>query len=545
VSVSVTFLGGLGEIGRNCAALEIAGKICLIDVGLMFPEEDMLGVDLVFPDWSWLVERRDDVEFVLLTHGHEDHIGALSYFLRDIDVPVYGTRLTLDLARGRVEELGLEPDMRTVEPLTWTDHGPFRFQLIPVSHSVPDATGVAFDTPEGIVIHSGDFKLDPTPIDGNPTDLPTFAELGRRGVRLLLADSTNAENPGFVPSERSLADPIRDIMRDAPGRVIAACFSSHIHRVQQIIDAGLATGRTIAFFGRSMQRNTEVGRELGRLDIPDHALVDIEVLMGLPEKHQLLITTGSQGEPFSALSLMAQGRHKFVKLDEGDTVLISATPIPGNETAVSRVVSRLLRKGARVFHGRNARVHVSGHANRDELLTFLNVIRPSAFVPVHGEYRHLHAHAGLARSMGVPWVEVLEDGDRVTLDGGETSVGRRAVEAGYVYLDGSSIGDVKRAVLRDRGHLADEGVVVVTVGINSQNGDLIYGPDLDSHGLMDEPDAVLAKAAEAVRQALEDRAGSGGHDMSALQLAVRQAAAGVIRAETARKPVILPVVMEL
>lgn len=545
MSVKVSFLGGLGEIGRNCAAIEVEGRLCLVDVGLMFPEEDMLGVDLVFPDWSWLVKRSKDVEFVLLTHGHEDHVGALAYFLRDLNVPVYGTRLTLEFARGRVEELGVTPDLRPVDTHTWVDHGPFRFQLIPVSHSVPDATGVAFDTPEGIIVHSGDFKLDPTPIDGNPTDLPAFAELGNRGVRLLLADSTNAENPGFVPSERSLADPIRDIMRDAPGRVIAACFSSHIHRVQQIVDAGLATGRTIAFFGRSMQRNTEVGRELGKIDIPDHALVDIEQLLELPEKHQLLITTGSQGEPFAALSLMAQGRHKFVKLDDGDTVLISATPIPGNETAVSKVISRLIRKGARVFHGRNARVHVSGHANRDELLTFLNVIRPEAFVPVHGEYRHLHAHAQLARTMGVPWVEVLEDGDCVVLDGGQTTVERRAFDAGYVYLDGSSIGDVKRAVLRDRSHLADEGVVVVTVAVNSQTGEIIFGPDLDSHGLMDDPDAVLLKAAEAVRQAVSDRAGNGGLDMNALQQAVRQAAATVIRAETSRKPVILPVVMEM
>jgi ribonuclease J len=545
VSVKVSFLGGLGEIGRNCAAIEVEGRLCLVDVGLMFPEEDMLGVDLVFPDWSWLVKRGRDVEFVLLTHGHEDHVGALAYFLRDLNVPVYGTRLTLEFARGRVEELGVTPDLRPVDTHTWTDHGPFRFQLIPVSHSVPDATGVAFETPEGIIVHSGDFKLDPTPIDGNPTDLPAFAELGNRGVRLLLADSTNAENPGFVPSERSLADPIRNIMRDAPGRVIAACFSSHIHRVQQIVDAGLATGRTIAFFGRSMQRNTEVGRELGKIDIPHHALVDIEQLLELPEKHQLLITTGSQGEPFAALSLMAQGRHKFVKLDEGDTVLISATPIPGNETAVSKVISRLIRKGARVFHGRNARVHVSGHANRDELLTFLNVIRPTAFVPVHGEYRHLHAHAELARTMGVPWVDVLEDGDCVVLDGADTTVERRAFDAGYVYLDGSSIGDVKRAVLRDRSHLADEGVVVVTVAVNSQTGEIIFGPDLDSHGLMDDPDAVLLKAAEAVRQAVSDRAGNGGLDMNALQQAVRQAAATVIRAETSRKPVILPVVMEM
>jgi len=545
VSVQVSFLGGLGEIGRNCAAFEIDKKLCLVDVGLMFPEEDMLGVDLVFPDWSWLVQRRKDVECVILTHGHEDHVGALAYFLRDINVPVYGTKLTLELARGRVEELGVSANFRLVESLQWTEHGPFRFQFIPVSHSVPDASAVAFDTPEGVIVHSGDFKLDPTPIDGRPTDLPAFAALGRRGVRLLLADSTNAENPGFVPSERSLADPIRDIIRDAPGRVIAACFSSHVHRVQQIIDAGLATGRTIAFFGRSMQRNTEVGRELGHLDIPQHALVDIEELMELPENHQLLITTGSQGEPFAALSLMAQGRHKFVKLDEGDTVLISATPIPGNETAVSRVISRLVRRGARVFHGRNARVHVSGHANRDELLTFLNVVRPQAFVPVHGEYRHLHAHAQLARTMEVPWVEVLEDGDRVIVDGDETRVERRAFEAGYVYLDGSSFGDVKRAVLRDRSHLADEGVVVVTVGVNRQTGELVFGPDLDSHGLMDDPEAILLKAADAVRQTVIDRAGNGGFDMNAMQQAVRQAVATVIRAETSRKPVILPVVLDI
>ncbi len=545
MSVKVHFLGGLGEIGRNCAALEIDGRICLIDVGLMFPEEDMLGVDLVFPDWSWLIKRKEDVDFVLLTHGHEDHVGALAYFLRDITVPVYGSRLTLELAKGRVEEVGVKTDFHPLEPLTWRKHGPFKFKVIPVSHSVPDATGVAFDTPEGLVVHSGDFKLDPTPIDGKPTDLPAFAELGRKGVRLLLSDSTNAENAGFVPSERSLADPIRDIMRDAPGRVIAACFSSHIHRVQQIVDAGLATGRTLAFFGRSMQRNTEVGRDLGVLDVPSNSLVDIEELMELPANHQLLITTGSQGEPFAALSLMAQGRHKFVKLTEDDTVLISATPIPGNETAVSRVISRLLRRGARVFHGRNARVHVSGHANREELLTYLNVIRPQAFVPVHGEYRHLHAHAALARTMGVPWVDVLEDGDTVTIDGDETRVDRRAFEAGYVYLDGTGLGDVKRAVLRDRSHLADEGVVVVTVGVNHQNGEIVFGPDLDSHGLMDDPEAVLLKAADAVRQTVQDRSGADGYDLNALQQAVRQAASTVIRAETSRKPVILPVVMDI
>lgn len=544
MSVSVTFLGGLGEIGRNCAAVEIDGKIGLIDVGLMFPEEDMLGVDLVFPDWSWLVERVEDVEFVLITHGHEDHMGALAYFLRDINVPVYGTELALELARGRVEELGIEADFRPIGVGPWTTHGAFEFRLIRVSHSVPDATAVAMKTPEGLIVHSGDFKLDPTPIDGQPTDLPTFAELGREGVRLLLSDSTNAERPGFVPSERSLGEPIRDIIRNAPGRVVAACFSSHIHRVQQIAWAGIEAGRTVAFFGRSMHRNSEVGLDLGVLDIPPDKVVDISDLMALPPEKQLLITTGSQGEPFAALSLMAQGRHKYVDPGDGDTILISATPIPGNETAVSKVISRLVRRGATVRHGRNAHVHVSGHAARDELLTFINVVRPEAFVPVHGEYRQLHAHAELARSMSVPWVEVLEDGDRVVIDGDSISVGRRAVPAGYVYLDGSSVGDVKRAVLRDRSHLADEGVVVVTVVIDHQTGEIVYGPDLDSHGLMDDPEAVLSKAAEAVRHTVQDRVGDG-VDHAALQQAVRQTAARIIRAETSRKPVLLPVILEV
>jgi ribonuclease J len=544
VSVSVTFLGGLGEIGRNCAAVEVEGKIALIDCGLMFPEEDMLGVDLVFPDWSWLAERSKDVECVILTHGHEDHMGALAYFLKEINVPVYGTRFSIELARARIEETGVEGDLRLVDPKKWIDHGPFRFQLIPVSHSVPDAAAVALETPEGVILHSGDFKLDPTPIDDRPTDLPAIATLGRRGIRLLLADSTNAEKPGFEPSESSVGEPIADVIRDAPGRVIAACFSSHIHRVQQIADAGIRDGRKIAFFGRSMHRNTTIATELGVLAVPPKSVVDIKELGDLSPNKQLLITTGSQGEPFAALSLISQGRHKFVELGPDDTVLISAKPIPGNETAVSKVISNLTRRGANVVHGQNAPVHVSGHASRDELLTYLNLVRPQAFVPVHGEYRHLHAHAELARRMGVPHVDVLEDGDRVILRGKKTQVERRAVPAGYVYLDGSAIGDVQSGVLRDRSHLADEGVVVVTVGIDHDTGEILYGPDMDSHGLMDDPTTVLAKAADAVREAIGSHA-SGRSDIGELQKSIRSAVGRVIRAETARRPVIVPVVMEL
>ncbi len=544
MSISVTFLGGLGEIGRNCAALEVEGKIALIDVGLMFPEEDMLGVDLVFPDWSWLVERKKDVSLVVLTHGHEDHMGALAYFLRDIQAPVYGTELSLKMAEGRVEEVGVEADLRTVQQKKWVSHGPFKFMLIPVAHSVPDASAIAFDTPEGVVLHSGDFKLDPTPIDGRPTDLPAFASLGNRGVRLLLGDSTNAEKEGFEPSESSVGQPIADVIRDAPGRVIAACFSSHMHRVQQIADAGVAAGRKISFFGRSMHRYTTLATELDILHVPKGSVVDVKEMSGFQPHQQLLITTGSQGEPFAALSLMSQGRHKFVELGEDDTVLISAKPIPGNETAVSKVISNLMRRGARVVHGRNSHVHVSGHAARDELLTFLNLVRPKAFVPVHGEYRHLAAHADLARTMGVPQVDVLEDGDRVIVDGDKTYVERRAVPAGYVYLDGSAVGDVQGGVLRDRSHLADEGVVVVTIGIDHDNGDIVWGPDLDSHGLMDDPSAVLDKAADAVRSAIESH-DSGRTDHAEMQKAVRQAVGKVIRAETARRPVILPIVMEV
>jgi len=544
VSVSVTFLGGLGEIGRNCAAIEIDGKIALIDVGLMFPEEDMLGVDLVFPDWSWLAARKGDVVLVILTHGHEDHMGALGYFLRDINVPVYGTPLSVDLAAARIEELGVEAQLHPVPFKTWKKHGPFRFSLIPVSHSVPQAAAVAFDTPEGIVVHSGDFKLDPTPIDGKPTDLTAFASLGSQGVRLLLSDSTNAERDGFEPSESSVSGPIRDVVRDAEGRVIAACFSSHVHRVQQIVDAGVAGGRKIAFFGRSMHRNTTIAMEASVLQVPEDSLVDIKQLSDFPEERQLLITTGSQGEPFAALSLMSQGRHKFVELHEGDTVLISAKPIPGNEAAISKVISNLIRRGADVVHGQNANVHVSGHARREELLTMINIIDPKAFVPVHGEYRHLSAHAELARLMGVEDVEVLEDGDRIVLDGEKTIVERRAVPAGYVYLDGSAVGDVQMGVLRDRSHLADEGVVVITVGIDLDTGAIVYGPDFDSHGVMDDPTAVLAKAADAVRTAIEEHA-SGRTDLVELEKTVRHAAGQVIRGETARRPVILPVVIEL
>jgi ribonuclease J len=542
MSVSVTFLGGLGEIGRNCASLEVDGRIALIDCGLMFPEEDMLGVDLVLPDFSSVYRRPEDVECVVLTHGHEDHVGALVYFLSVVNVPVYGTALAVEFARPRLEEAGIDADLRAVPTGEWIRHGVFHFLLIPVSHSIPQGAGIAFDTPEGIVVHSGDFKLDPTPIDSVPTDLPEFAALGRRGVRLLLADSTNAEMPGFVPSESSLRQALYEIVVESKGRLVAACFASHVHRVQQILDAAVDAGRSVAFLGRSMLRNVPIAERLGLLRVPEGAVVTLDALRELPRNRQAVISTGAQGEPYAALSLMASGDHKMVRIEAGDTVLISARPIPGNETRVSRVINALTRSGARVFHGDNADVHVSGHGAQDELRTFLNVVRPEVFVPVHGEHRHLAAHAALAEGMGVPQVFLCEDGDRITLDGGEARREPAAVPSGHVYVDGLEVGDTVGGIIRDRRHLAEDGVVVVTLAIDGRTGEVVQGPDLESHGFMDDPEAVFAKARSAVRSEVDAVWPS---DFDVLRRHVRTVVNRVIRAETARRAVVIPVLIEI
>ncbi|MCB2223994.1 MAG: ribonuclease J [Actinobacteria bacterium] len=544
MSVRIAFLGGLGDIGRNSATIEIDGKLALIDCGLMFPEEDMLGVDLVLPDFSSILERAGDLECIVLTHGHEDHVGALPYLLAELNVPVYGTELAVGLARGRIEEAGVTPDLRPVPTGEWVEHGPFRFELVPVSHSIPQGAGIAFDTPEGIIVHSGDFKLDPTPVDGVPTDLPEFAALGTRGVRLLMADSTNAEDPGFVPSESSLGKHLYEIVVEASGRLIAACFASHLHRVQQIVDAAVDANRYVAFLGRSMQRNVPIAESLGLIDIPPDRVLPIEELLELPPEETAIVSTGSQGEPLAALSLMANGSHKWVTIEEGDTVLISARPIPGNETKVSRVINGLLRRGADVYHGENATVHVSGHGAREELKTFINVIRPQAFVPVHGEFRHLAAHAALAEEMRVPEVHLCEDGDAVVLDGGESEHIRGAVPARHVFVDGLGVGETVQGVIRDRKHLAEDGVVIVTVGVDMQTGEVVQGPDLESHGFMDDPSEVFAAAAGLVREELAtiDRWPA---DHEHLRGKVRAATRRAVRSATARRTVVVPIVIEV
>jgi ribonuclease J len=542
MSVRVGFLGGLGEIGRNCATIEIDGKIALLDCGIMFPEEDMLGVDLVLPDFSSVLERRDDVACVVLTHGHEDHVGSLAYFLREANVPVYGSELAVALARHRVEEVGVEPDLRAVVPNEWVNEGPFQFAFVRVAHSVPQATGVVFETPEGLLVHSGDYKLDPTPIDGEPTDLGTFAGFARRGVRLLLADSTNAELPGFVKSEASVGSEIRDLIGRAKGRVILACFASHIHRVQQVLDAVVADGRSFAFLGRSMLRNSEIARDLGLLDFPAEGRLDVEGLAELEPERTAIICTGSQGEPFAALSLMASGQHRQIKLAPDDTVIISATPIPGNETKVSRVINNLMATGADVYHGRNAHVHVSGHAAQEEIKTFINVVQPQAFVPVHGERRHLLANAKLARAVGVGEVEVCVDGDAVVLVDGELRVERSAIAAGYVYLDGVDIGDVED-VLRDRRHLADDGVLIVTLGVDIGSGELVIGPDVDSHGVRDDAETLHKHVAETVESAIADLGFPA--DLDTVRRRVRNTASRAVKKQLNSRPVVIPIVIEV
>lgn len=542
MTVRIGFLGGLGEVGRNCASFDIDGSLALVDCGLMFPEEEMLGVDLVLPDFSSVLDRADDLRCVILTHGHEDHIGALAYLLRDVNVPIYGTPLTVEFARARIEEHGLQPDLRVVDPYVWVDHDKFRFTFIPVSHSIPDAAGVAFDTPEGIVLHSGDFKLDPTPIDGVPTDLRSFATVGKQGVRLLLCDSTNAERPGYVPSEITVGERLDEIVSHAEGRVIVACFASHVHRVQQAIDAVVRDGRKFAFIGRSMLRNSDIAADLGVLDLPKGSLVQLDDLVDLPDSETAIISTGSQGEPFAALSLMAAGEHRQLSLSEDDTVIISATPIPGNETRVSRVINNLYRAGVQVFHGRNTHVHVSGHAAAEELKTFYNTVRPDALVPVHGELRHLVANAAIGRAMRIPEVEVCEDGDVVVLDDGKLTVERGAIASGYVYVDGTEIGEAD-TIIRDRRHLADDGVLIVTLGVNLATGEILIGPDVDSHGVTTDEDELHASVRERVEASIADL--DYPIDPDALRRRIRNVATRAVKKSVKRRPVVLPVVFEV
>jgi ribonuclease J len=549
--VRIVFLGGLGEIGRNCACIEVAGRIMLLDCGLMFPDTDMPGIDLVLPDFTYLRENAHRVEGCIITHGHEDHIGALSFLLRDLSFPIFGSALSLGLARNRIEEAGLlgRTELIPVRDGERRQIGPFDVEFIPVTHSVPHGFATAFHTPAGVILHSGDFKIDLTPVDGRATDLARIGALADGpGVRLLLSDSTNAEEEGHTESERRVGRVLRDLFAaHADKRVIVACFASHIHRVQQIADAARANGRIVATLGRSMGKNVALARSMGLLSIPESELIDIDRVGDHDPRRVCVISTGSQGEPMSALALMAAADNKWITVGDGDLVVLSSHAIPGNETDVGKVIDGLCRLGAEVVHSGLADVHVSGHAKREELKTLLSLARPDCFIPVHGEFRHLTHHARLAQDMGVPSSRVLlaEDGDVVELT--ETGIDFVAeVPAGYLYVDGI-VGDVGRGVLRDRRVLAEEGVVMVVITVDAKSGEVLTGPEIITRGWVYAPEAeeMLGEARQAVRAALDEAAASGSVDFETLRRRARSALGRFVAERTRRRPMIVPVVMEV
>jgi ribonuclease J len=543
-------LGGLGEIGLNMMLVEFGDDLIAVDCGLMFPDADeMPGVDYVIPDFSYALAKGEGFRALFLTHGHEDHIGAVPYLLRQAQVPVYGTPMTLALVADKLREHGLAEgaDLRTMRPRDRIEVGPFRVEPVRVTHSIVDGIGLAIDTPVGVVIHTGDFKLDPSPLDGEPPDFTRFAELGAEGVLALLSDSTNVDRPGRTASELDVGQALRERFRTATGRIIVATFASHIHRIQQVLTLTAEHGRRVALLGMSMQKNVTIAADLGYLRVPAEALLPLEELAALPPERQVILSTGSQGEPHSALALMAAGEHRAVRVERGDLVIISARVIPGNERTIGRVVNALLRLGAEVLYEDNAFVHVSGHASQDDLMQMLTLTRPRFFVPVHGEYRHLLSHARLAQRAGLPPdnVFLVEDGTGVEL----TKSGARVV-GGYpvnrVLVDGKGVGDVGAVVLRDRQLLAEDGLVTVAIVVD-RGGKMVAGPEIVSRGFVyvKESEPLLDELRAAVLAALEARPTEAPFDREATSAVMRTAVRSFVNQRFQRKPVVLPLIMEL
>jgi ribonuclease J len=543
----VVALGGIKEIGRNMTMFEHRGRLLVVDCGMLLGKTNSPGVDLTLPDWSHYDERLNDLDAVVLTHGHEDHIGALPYLLRARpDVPVYGSRLTLALVAAKLEQHRIHnPELRQVREGELTDVGPWGLEFFAVNHSIPDALAVAIRVGGQTVLHTGDFKMDQTPLDGRITDLNGFARLGDEGVDLLLADSTNAEVGGFIPSERDVGRVVADVIAKAPGRIIVACFASHVHRVQQVLNAAQTTGRQVALVGRSMVRNMTIARELGLLTVPDGLLIDVKLAEDLPSRRVLMISTGSQGEPLSALSRMANRDHQTVRISSDDTILLASSLIPGNETSVGQVINGLSRLGATVVHKSTALVHVSGHAPAGELRYLLNAVRPANHMPVHGEWRHLRAHAEIARSTGIPRERIMlaEDGTVVDLvDGLATITGR--IPVGYVYVDGLEVGDIGDATLKDRRILGEEGFLSILVAVDLEAGKVVYGPEITSRGFSDDPAAlepIVAELVDVVERALVD----GTRDVDSLQHLVRRTVGRWVDREYRRRPMLIPTVVEV
>jgi ribonuclease J len=544
-------LGGLGEVGKNMTVYEADGSIVVVDAGLAFPRDEHLGVDLVLPDFSYLEEREDMVRAVVLTHGHEDHVGALPYLMREVKVPlVLATRLTLALVKSKLDEHGLLRVAELRELMPGDDPvqlGPFRLELIRMAHSIPDAAAVVLETPGGRVVHTGDYKLDHTPVDGQRTDVGRLAEIGSRGVDLLLGDSTNAERAGVTESERVVGEAFRQIFPSREGRILVSSFASNVHRMQQAADVGVDCGRKVAFVGRSMRKNANIARNLGYMDVPEHAILRPNELAELPRGEQLILCTGSQGEPMSAMTRIAYNDHPAVQVEAGDTVIISAKPIPGNELRVHDAINRLAKMGAEVLHEDNAPVHVSGHGKAEELRTIIGLVRPKAVMPVHGEFRMLAAHAQIARDGGVAddRIVLAENGSVVELrDGVPRIVGE--VEAGVTFVDGLGVGDVHDVALRDRRKLAEDGVLIVVATLAAQDGGgLTAPPELIVRGFGEGADPLLDELREEADRVLRELLADDVTEIKLLQEHLHDALGGVVYDRTRRRPMVLPVIVEV
>ncbi|WP_059011558.1 ribonuclease J [Streptomyces specialis] len=541
----VTPLGGLGEIGRNMTVFEYGGRLLIVDCGVLFPEQEQPGIDLILPDFSSIKNRLDDIDGIVLTHGHEDHIGGVPFLLREKpDIPLIGSKLTLALLEAKLQEHRIRPYTLEVKEGHRERIGPFDCEFVAVNHSIPDALAVAIRTPAGMAVHTGDFKMDQLPLDGRLTDLRAFARLGEEGIDLLLSDSTNAEVPGFVSPEREISGVLRQVFARAEKRIIVASFASHVHRIQQIVDAAHEHGRRIAFVGRSMVRNMGIARDLGYLRVPAGLVVDVKALDDLADHQVVLVCTGSQGEPMAALSRMANRDHQ-IRIVEGDTVILASSLIPGNENAVYRVINGLTRWGANVVHKGNARVHVSGHASAGELLYFYNICQPKNLMPVHGEWRHLRANAELGAATGVPAerIVIAEDGVVVDLIDGKAKITGK-VQAGYVYVDGLSVGDVTESSLKDRRILGDEGFISIFVVVDSSTGKIVSGPSIHSRGSgIEDSDfaAVLPKIDEILARSAQD----GVVEPRQLQQLVRRTVGKWVSDTYRRRPMIMPVVVDV
>ena len=542
-------LGGLGEIGKNMMVIEYEDDIIIIDAGLMFPEEEMLGIDLVIPDVNYLLEKREKIRGIIITHGHEDHIGALPYLLPSLDAPVYSTKLTQGLISVKLKEGKAlsEAKLKVIPSNGQFTLGKFKVEFFPVCHSLPDSVGLIINTPVGIMVHSGDFKLDYTPVGGKPTDLSRLAQVGAQGVLLLFSDSTYAELPGYTPSERVVGETLDHIMADAPGRVIVTTFSSLVSRIQQVIDAAAKHQRRVFIVGRSMSDTVRMALDLGYLNAPDGILGRLDELKGMPRNKIVLITTGSQGEPTSALVRMANRDHRQVHIHRGDTIVISATPVPGNEGLINRTVDNLFKQGAQVLYSKVAPVHVHGHASQEELKLLLNLVKPKFFVPVHGEYRHLSFHAKLAQSVGIPKENtfILEDGDVLEISPQAGKITGK-VSSSNVYVDGLSVGDISSVVIRDRRMLSRDGIVVVIIAVNRQTGKLVGHPEIVSRGFVDtrEAKSMLDESRDLVARIL-DHSGDRPAEWSFINTKVRDALNKFYYEQTKRRPMILPFMVKV